>query len=310
MRFWKYHGTGNDFVMVVDLDDEHPWPADLIAAACHRRFGVGADGVIRVVRGQGGTDFFMDYANADGRVAEMCGNGIRCLGKLVYDAGLTRKTELEVGTRGGTKHLTLRVEDGAVSAVTVDMGPPELTRARIPMTGDPSSSYVDQPLDVDGRTVPATAVSMGNPHIVLFLPDGEGPGDWDVPRVGRDIELRPEFPNRTNVEFVRVEDGVARARVWERGSGETMACGTGACAVMVAASVTGRTGRTAQVVFPGGVLDLRWDEGGPVLLTGPAVRVFGGELDPAWVRANRGSQAGPTAEGYAPDPVAAAGAAR
>src|SRR5262245_10597695 len=133
MRFWKYHGTGNDFVMVVDLDDEHPWPSDLIAAACHRRFGLRGGGVSRVVRGHGWTDFFMDYANADGRVAEMCGNGIPCLGKLVYEAGRTRRTELEVGTRGGTKHLSLRVEDGEVAAVTVDMGPPELARGRIPM---------------------------------------------------------------------------------------------------------------------------------------------------------------------------------
>jgi diaminopimelate epimerase len=285
MRFSKYHGTGNDFILVEDLQDRGPWSPATIAAACDRRFGVGADGVIRIAPADA-ADFFMDYANADGQTAEMCGNGIRCLGKYVFDRGLTTSRELLVATRAGLKHLVLHVEDGVVESVSVDMGHPAMTRGAIPMSGDPDSTFVGQPIEVDGRSIRATAVSMGNPHVVLFLDASDRLDELPVRVLGPLVEERGEFPERTNVEFVQVEDGRVLARVWERGSGETMACGTGGCAAMVASSLAGLVGREADVEFPGGVLRVAWREDDTVELTGPAVCVFDGELDPAWLRAS------------------------
>ena len=282
MRFSKYHGTGNDFVLVEDLEDRlRPDPA-LVAAVCDRRRGVGADGLIRIAPARE-ADFFMDYYNADGATAEMCGNGIRCLAKHVFDRGFTAARELDVATRAGVKRLMIEARDGVARSVTVDMGPPSLERKAIPMTGDPRDTFVRQPLEVEGRTFAATAVSMGNPHCVLLLGPGEDLEGLEVARLGPLVERRPEFPARTNVEFVTVVDGGVRARVWERGSGETMACGTGACAALVATALAGLTGRRAEVAFPGGVLEVAWEEEGPVLLTGPAVCVFDGELDEEWV---------------------------
>ena len=286
VRFAKYHGTGNDFVMVEDLDDHLDLTAGLVAALCDRRRGIGADGLIRIVRAEG-ADFFMDYRNADGDLAEMCGNGIRCLAKLVYERGLTRATTIDVATRAGVKHLEMAVSDGEVLTVTVDMGPPVLERAAIPMTGPERERFVGQPLDVGGETFTATAVSMGNPHCVIFLDTPDRLAAMDVPTVGAAIEHLPQFPNRMNVEFVVVDaEGRIRVRVWERGSGLTLACGTGACAALVACVLAGKTDRRAELRFPGGDLDLTWRESDDhVLMTGPAVRVFEGELDPGWVAA-------------------------
>jgi diaminopimelate epimerase len=289
MRFSKYHGTGNDFVMVEDLDDHLRLDPEFIAALCDRSRGVGADGLIRIVRAPG-ADFFMDYHNADGATAEMCGNGIRCLAKYVYDRGLTAMTELNVSTRAGMKHLWIDTDDGVACEVTVDMGPPYLDRADIPMTGDPAGRFVGERLQVGGRTFTATAVSMGNPHCVVVLQPGEDMQQLDVPALGGAIERLPVFPNGTNVEFVQVFDGRIYVRVWERGSGLTMACGTGACASLVACSLMGLVGRDAELSFPGGRLRAAWRDDGHVLLTGPAVCVFDGELDPAW-------------EGVIPQPV-------
>jgi diaminopimelate epimerase len=284
VRFAKYHGTGNDFVLVEDLEDRIRLSPALVAALCHRRLGVGADGVIRIAPAEG-ADFFMDYYNADGGVAEMCGNGIRCLAKHVVDRGLTAKRELVVATRAGPRHLAVEVEDGVAREVTVDMGPPAFERAAIPMEGDPADRFVGGELEVEGRTFAATALSMGNPHVVLFLPPDQDLEALDVARLGPLVERRPEFPARTNVEFVKVRGDLVAARVWERGSGETMACGTGACAALVAASLAGLTARRAEVRFPGGLLTVSWrEEDGHVLLAGPAVRVFEGTLDPGWVR--------------------------
>ncbi|HEX6332332.1 MAG TPA: diaminopimelate epimerase [Actinomycetota bacterium] len=279
---WKYHGTGNDFVLLEDLEDERPLDPDLVAALCDRHLGVGGDGVIRVVRGRDGTDFFMDYRNADGSLAEMCGNGIRCLGKLVYDRGHTSATELDVDTRDGVKHLSLDVREGVVHTVTVGMGPPAFARGEIPMAGPAGQPFLTEPFDVDGRTFKATAVSMGNPHLVLFVE--RDPAEVDVRTIGPRIEHDPRFPQKTNVEFVAVEDGGVRARVWERGSGETMACGTGACAVLVAANEAGLVPSRAEVRFPGGtlVVERASDE---VLLTGPAELVFEATIDQAWLAA-------------------------
>jgi diaminopimelate epimerase len=285
---WKYHGAGNDFVMLEDLEDEGPLSPELVAALCDRHLGVGADGVIRVTRGiEPGTDFFMDYRNADGTLAEMCGNGIRCLGKLVFDRGHTTATELEVGSRAGTKHLSLEVEGGSVRAATVGMGAPAFARGDIPMQGPATETFLTEPFDVEGRTYKASAVSMGNPHLVLFVEDD--PDRVDVHTIGPAVELDARFPEKTNVEFVAIEDGAVKARVWERGVGETMACGTGACAALVAANEAGLVPARAEVRFPGGTLVVDRTER-EVFLTGPAERVLEATIDPAWLVA-RGASA-------------------
>jgi diaminopimelate epimerase len=279
----KYHGTGNDFVFLEDLDDERPLEPALVAALCDRRFGVGADGVIRVVRASNGADFFMDYRNADGSLAEMCGNGIRCLGKLAYERGFTSATELDVDTRGGRRHLSLDVRDGVVVAVTVAMGAPNFTKAAIPMRGPAWETFLEEPFDIGGGiSVKASALSMTNPHLVLFVDDD--PDRYHVGHIGPALEHHELFPESTNVEFVRVQDGELKARVWERGSGETMACGTGACAVLVAANEAGLVPSKNVVRFPGGrvVVERLSDD---VLLTGPAEKVFDGDVDPVWIAA-------------------------
>jgi diaminopimelate epimerase len=282
---WKYHGTGNDFVLLEDLDDGRPLTPAFVTALCDRHTGIGADGVIRVVRGDPSTGaaFFMDYWNAEGAPSEMCGNGIRCLGKLVFERGHTDVADIDVDTRAGVKHLRLDVDGGSVRSVTVGMGAPILPRGQVPMTGgDPSEPFRLEPFEVDGRTFKASAVSMGNPHLVLFVE--EDPADVDVPRIGPIVERDPRFPNRTNVEFVAVDGDGLKVRVWERGVGETMACGTGACAALVAANEAGLVSRRAPVRYPGGELLLeRTDD--QVFLTGPAERVFEATLEPAWLRA-------------------------
>jgi diaminopimelate epimerase len=295
VRFAKYHGTGNDFVMVEDLGDELRLDPATIAALCDRHRGVGADGLIRIAPADD-ADFFMDYYNADGEAAEMCGNGIRCLAKYAYDRGLTSATEIDVLTRAGMKRLSIEAGDGVARAVTVDMGPPAFDLGSIPMRGDPTSRFVGQPFDLDGRTVTATAVSMGNPHLVVFLEPEEDPASVDVRRLGPMVESLPLFPNRTNVEFVRVRDGVVWVRVWERGSGETMACGTGACASLVASAVAGLTPREAPVEFPGGRLRVEWRDDDHVALTGPATFVFEGEVDAGWLGAAGAGAASAAAE--------------
>ena len=289
LSFAKYHGTGNDFVMLVDMEDRVRPPAALVSALCDRRFGVGADGLIRVTGPQGAAAaglgdqadaaaFFMDYYNADGAPAEMCGNGIRCLAKLVCELGLTRDTELDVATRGGLKRVWFEPQGGLVSRVTVDMGVPAFRRGEIPMEGPPDGTFLTEQIDHDEMSFKASALSMGNPHLVLFV--DRDPTAMDVATIGPALEHDPRFPNRTNVEFVApAEDGV-KARVWERGVGETMACGTGACASAVAAHLAGLVPRRSRVNFPGGTLDLDWREEGPVFMTGPAERVYEGTLDP------------------------------
>jgi diaminopimelate epimerase len=282
MRFSKYHGTGNDFVMIQDLEGRLTLDSTLVAALCDRHMGIGADGVIRIAPSEA-ADFFMDYWNADGQIAEMCGNGIRCLAKYVFDRGLTQRTELAVDTRAGVKHVMMEVADELVATVRVDMGHPMFERKLIPMTGPPTETFEDQPLSEGGLEFRATAVSMGNPHLVLI---GEAdPVSIDVRGIGPRLETHPEFPERTNVEFVRVRDGGVDVRVWERGVGETMACGTGACASLVASAQAGLVDRRSEVHFPGGTLRVEWVEEGPVYLEGPATFVFEGELTPGWIAA-------------------------
>jgi diaminopimelate epimerase len=273
--------------MVEDWDGALDLPADLVAALCDRHFGIGADGLIRVaspaVAARDGVDAegahaFMDYRNADGSVAEMCGNGVRCLAKLAFEHGLVSPTELVVATRGGRKRVWLDVDGGGrtVRAAKVDMGPPELEVDRIPMAGPAGTRFLAEPFEHDGVTYKASAVSMGNPHLVLFVE--QDPDQVDVHRIGPALEHDARFPNRTNVEFVApAADGI-KLRVWERGVGETMACGTGACASLVAASLAGLTPRTASIHFPGGTLLGEWTDD-TVFITGPAERSFGGVVD-------------------------------
>lgn len=301
MRFSKYHGTGNDFVMIEDLGDRLRLEPAAIAALCDRRRGVGADGLIRIAPAPD-ADFFMDYYNAEGAPAEMCGNGIRCLAKYVFERGMSERTELDVLTRAGTKHLVMKVSGGTVQAVTVDMGPPAFERKAIPMSGDETSTFIGQPFELGGRTYTATALSMGNPHLVLFLDPNEDLGAIDVAGIGSRAEYHEAFPNRTNVEFVKVVDEGVDIRVWERGVGETMACGTGACAAVVATSLAGLTDRDADVRFPGGLLGISWRQDDRAFLTGPAVCVYDGELDDAWlasagVEPATGSAVGARSEG-------------
>lgn len=280
MRFSKYHGTGNDFVMIEDVDDKVELTADLVALLCDRHKGIGADGLIRIAP-SGKGDFFMDYWNADGATAEMCGNGVRCLAKYVFDRGLTQKTELGVDTRAGVKRVWLEVEDGEMRNARVDMGTPSLTRAAIPMRGPAEETFVGMPFSDAGPEYTGTAVSMGNPHLVLV--GARDLKELDLRRIGPPLEHHPDFPDRTNVEFIRVSDGGnIDVRVWERGVGETMACGTGACAVLVAATELGLVDRRAKVTFPGGPLELDWADDDHVYLTGPATFVFDGDHAPDW----------------------------
>lgn len=279
----KYHGTGNDFVMLLDLEGERPIDERLAAALCDRRTGVGADGVIRVTRDPDGADLFMDYRNSDGSLAEMCGNGIRCLASFAVDQGVTLARELTVGTRSGRKHLSLDFDGGLVREVTVGMGAPRFLRGEIPMSGPSDEPFLDSPFEHSGTTYRASAVSMGNPHLVVFLEDDRR---VDVALIGGAIEKDARFPQGVNVEFVRPRDGVLETWVWERGSGETMACGTGACAVAVAAHDAGLAPATSTVRFPGGDLRVALVEG-DVLLSGPAERSFDAVVPAAWF-ADRG----------------------
>jgi diaminopimelate epimerase len=277
MDFVKFHGLGNDFIVV----RAEALPDDAAAQAvrlCDRNFGIGADGLVFVLPSDK-ADYRMRIINADGSEAEQCGNAIRCVAKYVYDRGLvdTNRTTLTLETIGaGAQNVQLAVENGKVAAVRVDMGEPILDGLKVPTTID-ASPVLDRPIEVDGRSFKFTAVSMGNPHCVIFVDDAAG---FDVHAWGPKLETHPVFPRRTNVEFVTVQarDRVDM-RVWERGAGPTLACGTGACATLVACILTGRTGRTATVSLQGGDLLIEWNEAdNHVYMTGPAVEVFSGVL--------------------------------
>jgi len=274
MRFTKMHGAGNDYIYVDCFAQEVPAdPATLARAISHRRLGVGGDGLI-LIRPSDVADARMQMFNADGSEAEMCGNGIRCVAKYVFDHGICRRETLRIETGGGVLSLELQVQDGKTQRVRVDMGAPILEAARIPTTlpGDP---VVDRQLSVAGQTLRVTCVSMGNPHCVVFVDHAT---DDYVLGLGPQIECDAHFPARVNVEFVEVESpSVVRQRTWERGSGETWACGTGASAVCVAGVLTGRTQRHIVNHLAGGDLELEWcAQDNHVFMTGPAVEVFSG----------------------------------
>jgi diaminopimelate epimerase len=275
MRFTKMHGAGNDYIYVDCFRNPIPHdPAGLSRAISDRHVGVGSDGLILICPSDK-ADARMRMFNADGSEAEMCGNGIRCVAKFLYDHGLVRKNALAIETGRGVLALDLEIQAGCVRQVRVDMGEPILEAARIPTTlsGNPP---INVPLSVGDRSFRVTCVSMGNPHCITFV---ETLNDELVLGIGPRIENDPAFPRRTNAEFVRVngpED--VTMRVWERGSGETLACGTGACAVAVAGVLAGRTQRRLAVHLRGGDLRLHWSEtDNHVYMTGPAVEVFSGE---------------------------------
>lgn len=275
MRFAKYQGTGNDFVMLADPDDQITLDPEMVRHICDRRFGIGGDGVIRLAPGDEGSEFFMDYVNSDGSIGEMCGNGIRCLAVFARAEGLTSAFEIKVGTRAGVKTVTI-LEDGSVR---VDMGPPEFAPDAIPVdwSGDPLHAKIE----LHDAVVEAACLSMGNPHAVVFVDE---PDVVPLRRIGPAIEKHAMFPNGANAEFAVVETPErVRMRVWERGAGETLACGTGACAVAVASRLLRDTADVVTVVLPGGELVVEWTgtpgDGTSVFLTGPAVRSFEGEIE-------------------------------
>lgn len=273
MKFTKMHGLGNDYVYVDTFEQPVPDPAAMAIAVSRPHFGVGADGLV-LIGPSTEADYAMRMFNADGSEGEMCGNAVRCIGKYVHDRGLTAKTRVTLATRGGIKTLELRLQGGSVEQVTVDLGEPALSPASLPVTLA-GAQVLNHPLSIDGQTHHITCVSMGNPHAVIFVDD---PQAVDVHGIGRQIEHHPLFPKRTNVEFVRVwRRDLLEMRVWERGSGETLACGTGAAASLVAAVLNGLADRSAVVQLTGGELHVHWDaRDNHVYQTGPATFVFDG----------------------------------
>lgn len=277
MKFTKMHGLGNDFIVVDGLEEtlvEAELP-DLARRACDRHFGVGADGIILALPSDQ-ADFRMRLINSDGSEAEHCGNGIRVMAKLVYDRGHTHSSRITVETIGRINVLDLNTRDGKVDTVRVDMAEPIFDRGRIPMTGPAEEEAIEVPLEVGDRTLGFSCISMGNPHAVTFVEDVDA---FPVETLGPLVEHHPVFPRRTNVEFIQVlGPAELKMRVWERGAGITLACGTGACASLVAAARTGRSSRNATVHLPGGDLLIEWSDDNHVYMTGPAVEVFQGTL--------------------------------
>ncbi len=283
MRFTKMHGIGNDYVYVNCFEEELPMdPGRLSEMVSSRHFSIGSDGLI-LIKPSEAADFCMDIYNADGSRAMMCGNGIRCVAKYVYDHGMTNMTKLKIETLSGIREVELTVKNGKVSLVNVDMGLPVLLSGgqELELTPDALVLLTDavtwENLEVDGTTLRMIHLSMGNPHAVFFTDDVDR---VNLEEIGPAIEKHPRFADRTNVEFVQVTDGsLLKMRVWERGAGETMACGTGACAAAVAASLAGQTGRVCDVRLLGGTLHIRWrTDNGHVEMCGPATEVFEGEF--------------------------------
>jgi diaminopimelate epimerase len=285
MRFIKMHGTGNDFIIVPGGADElsgvdhaTSW-GEAASILCDRHFGIGSDGVL-LLSPSDVAAFRMQTFNPDGSEAEMCGNGIRCVAKYAVESGMVAnpsdKAGLKVSTLGGIKTVWPVISNGLVTGVRVDMEPPELAPARVPVAVESENPVLDHRVIIDGSSMDMTFVSMGNPHAIVFL---DTPVDqFPLERVGPIVELDPLFPKRTNFEVVNVlgRDRL-RVRVWERGAGLTMACGTGACAVMVAASLKGLVDETVTIELPGGELILEWDGTGPVFMTGAVESVFEGD---------------------------------
>ena len=279
VKFTKMHGCGNDYVYVNCMEQELPHPEKISAFVSHRRFGIGSDGLICICPSDK-ADFKMRMFNADESEGKMCGNGIRCVAKYVYDNNLTKKTTIDVDTLSGIKTIEMTVEDGKVSKAIVDMGEPITLAKLVPMTCK-EEIFQDKELPIDAQMIiKGTAVSMGNPHFVTFVDDVD---NFDVEGIGKIIEHHPAFPERVNVEFVQVlGPNEVKFRVWERGSGETWACGTGSCAVAytcVALGKAGKRGEYLTVQAKGGTLEVNHKENNHIFLRGPATTAFTGEME-------------------------------
>lgn len=276
MNFTKMHGIGNDYVYVDCTKKELKKPEEIAKLVSDRHFGIGSDGLILIKRSEV-ADFCMDMYNADGSKGEMCGNGIRCVAKYVYDYGLTDKRELTIETLAGIKELVLTIEDNQVAKVRVNMGAPILTPEKIPVLAE-KEPVVKEPIVVDGKEWEMTCVSVGNPHAIVFLK--EPVSTFPIEKVGPSFEHHKRFPNRINTEFVEVvnQDRI-KMRVWERGANETFACGTGACASVVASVLNGYCNKTVTVELLGGELEIHWnDADNCVYMTGSATTVFDGQI--------------------------------
>ena len=275
MKFSKWHGQGNDFVIVNGFEEIIGDYSEAAIRICNRNFGIGADGLVMILPSKlPAADFQMRIFNSDGSEAEMCGNATRCVARYLYENGLTTKTKITLETLAGLIVPELIFADGRIVTVAVDMGQPRLTRSEIPMTGEPNKQAVNVEISASGKLYHATCVSMGNPHTVIFV---ENLDSVSLETVGPIIETHSLFPRKTNVEFVQViSDSEMRMRVWERGAGVTQACGTGASAVLVSAVLTGRTNRKATIHLDGGDLDLQWGADNHIYMSGPAVEVFRG----------------------------------
>ncbi|MZQ81685.1 diaminopimelate epimerase [Paenibacillus sp. 5J-6] len=277
MKFTKLHGLGNDFIVIAG-EKELPADVDQLAIRlCNRFFGIGADGLVYILPSEK-ADFKMRIINSDGSEAEQCGNAIRCVSKYVYDHKLTNSTEITVETLGaGVQKVQLNVQEGKVATVRVDMGQPILQGLEVPTTVD-EAKVINHPIEVDGREFRFTAVSMGNPHCVIYVDDAV---NFDLAVWGPKLEVHPMFPRKINVEFATVKNrAFTDMRVWERGAGPTLACGTGACATLVSSVLNGLTDRQATVSLKGGDLFIEWnEEDNHVYMTGPAEEVYQGTLD-------------------------------
>lgn len=277
MKFTKMQGLGNDYVYVNCFEETVEYPQETARYISDRHFGIGSDGLILIAPSKQ-ADFEMIMYNADGSRGEMCGNGIRCVAKYVYDHKLTDQTQIRVETLGGIKHLEITVENGKASLIRVNMGSPQLDVQKVPvMYKTPLPQIINQPILAGSREYHMTCISMGNPHCVVFVDDVDG---LDLEKIGPEFEHHSYFPNRVNTEFVKIlDDNTIKMRVWERGSGETLACGTGACAAAVASILNGYTQDTVTVKLLGGELKIEWEkEADLVYMTGPAVNVYEGEI--------------------------------
>ncbi len=275
MRFTKMHGLGNDYIYINCLEENIEDSSKAAKILSNRHFGVGSDGLVLIMPSKK-ADFRMRMYNPDGSEAEMCGNAIRCVGKYVYDRGMTKNTVIRIETLAGIKTLDMTVKNKRVELVRVDMGEPVLNPKEIPVISE-KDIFMSEPIKLKGKTYNATCVSMGNPHAVIYVDDVSS---FPVESVGHEIEIHRLFPKKINVEFVEVIDNdILKMRVWERGTGETLACGTGACAALVASVMNRVSSRNVELRLLGGNLNIEWSEkDNHVYMTGPAVEVFTGEL--------------------------------
>lgn len=273
ITYTKMHGLGNDYLFIETEKNVIDDPAELSRAMSHRHLGAGADGIILIMPGENGGAFKMRIFNADGSEAETCGNGIRCFAKYVYERGLTDQTDFVIETLGGPNRVQLATTNGTVAGVRSNMGRPKFERSEIPMEGPPGK-VLEEDLELDDRVVQATCVNVGNPHAVVFVEDAT---KINLPELGPKIENHPRFPQRTNVEFVNVIDRQNIVmRIWERGSGVTMASGSGSCGAALASMITDRVDRKVNVHLVYGALTIEWAEDGNVYQEGPATEVYTG----------------------------------